>query len=54
MPALQGKVVLELKIAPSGQVKACRIVSSELKAETWRRSSWRASASSTSAPRTWT
>ena len=29
-PALQGKVVLELKIAPSGDVE-CRIVSSELK-----------------------
>jgi periplasmic protein TonB len=29
-PALQGKVVLELKIAPSGEVD-CRIVSSELK-----------------------
>lgn len=32
-PALQGKVVLELKIAPSGQVEGLRIVSSELKAE---------------------
>ncbi len=31
-PSLQGKVVLELKIAPSGQVLDCRIVSSELKA----------------------
>jgi len=31
-PALQGKVVLELKIAPGGSVLACRIVSSELKA----------------------
>jgi TonB family protein len=31
-PTLQGKVVLELKIAPSGQVLDCRIVSSELKA----------------------
>jgi outer membrane biosynthesis protein TonB len=31
-PALQGKVVLELKIAPSGGVVDCRIVSSELKA----------------------
>lgn len=30
-PTLQGKVVLELKIAPSGQVLDCRIVSSELK-----------------------
>jgi periplasmic protein TonB len=29
-PGLQGKVVLELKIAPSGQVLECRIVSSEL------------------------
>jgi TonB family protein len=32
-PALQGKVVLELKIAPGGQVDAVRIVSSELKTE---------------------
>ena len=32
-PALQGKVVLELKIAPSGSVEGLRIVSSELKAE---------------------
>ncbi len=32
-PALQGKVVLELKIAPSGAVEGLRIVSSELKAE---------------------
>ena len=32
-PALQGKVVLELKIAPSGAVQGLRIVSSELKAE---------------------
>jgi outer membrane biosynthesis protein TonB len=31
-PALQGKVVLELKIAPSGEVMDCRIVSSELHA----------------------
>ncbi len=31
-PSLQGKVVLELKIAPSGQVLDCRVVSSELKA----------------------
>ncbi len=31
-PGLQGKVVLELKIAPSGGVIDCRIVSSELKA----------------------
>ncbi len=30
-PALQGKVVLELKIAPSGEVLACRVLSSELK-----------------------
>jgi periplasmic protein TonB len=28
---LQGKVVLELTIAPSGEVTACRVVSSELK-----------------------
>jgi TonB family protein len=32
-PGLQGKVVLELKIAPAGQVEGLRIVSSELKAE---------------------
>jgi len=32
-PALQGKVVLELKISPSGSVEGLRIVSSELKAE---------------------
>jgi protein TonB len=31
-PTLQGKVVLELKIADSGEVVSCRIVSSELKA----------------------
>jgi len=31
-PTLQGKVVVELKIAPSGGVVDCRIVSSELKA----------------------
>jgi periplasmic protein TonB len=31
-PALQGKVVLELKIAPSGEVLECRIASSELNA----------------------
>jgi TonB family protein len=30
-PALQGKVVLELKIAPSGSITDCRVVSSELK-----------------------
>ncbi len=30
-PSLQGKVVLELKIAPAGQVTDLRIVSSELK-----------------------
>ncbi len=32
-PALQGKVVLELKIAPGGEVAGLRIVSSELKAD---------------------
>ena len=32
-PALQGKVVVELTIAPDGEVTACRIVSSELKDE---------------------
>lgn len=31
-PALQGKVVLKLTIAPSGQVLDCKIVSSELRA----------------------
>ena len=30
--SLQGKVVVELKIAPSGAVVGCRIVSSELHA----------------------
>src|SRR4029453_8735075 len=29
-PALQGKVVLEVTIAPSGEVTGCKIVSSEL------------------------
>ncbi|MFQ5487239.1 MAG: AgmX/PglI C-terminal domain-containing protein, partial [Gammaproteobacteria bacterium] len=29
-PALAGKVVLQLTIAPSGEVTACEIVSSEL------------------------
>ena len=32
-PSLQGKVVLELKIAPSGEVTGLRMVSSELKAD---------------------
>jgi periplasmic protein TonB len=32
-PALQGKVVIEMKIAPSGQLDSVRIVSSELKAD---------------------
>jgi periplasmic protein TonB len=32
-PTLQGKVVLELKIAPSGAVESCRLLSSELKAD---------------------
>jgi protein TonB len=32
-PSLQGKVVLELKIAPAGNVENVRIVSSELKSE---------------------
>ncbi len=31
-PSLQGKVVVELKIAPSGAVVECRVISSELKA----------------------
>ena len=34
-PALQGKVVVELRIAPSGEVMDCRIVSTELKTLTW-------------------
>jgi len=29
-PALQGRIVLEVTIAPSGEVTDCRIVSSEL------------------------
>ena len=29
-PALQGKVVLEVTIAPSGEVTECRVISSEL------------------------
>lgn len=32
-PTLQGKVVLKLTIAPSGQVMACEVVSSELRAK---------------------
>jgi periplasmic protein TonB len=32
-PALQGKVVIEMKIAPSGQLDGVRIISSELKAD---------------------
>jgi TonB family protein len=32
-PALQGKVVLELTIAPWGEVTACRVISSELNDE---------------------
>jgi periplasmic protein TonB len=32
-PGLQGKVVIEMKIAPSGQLDGVRIISSELKAE---------------------
>lgn len=32
-PELQGKLVLEVTVAPSGEVTACRIVSSELKDE---------------------
>ncbi len=31
-PSLQGKVVVELKIAPTGEVMGCRVVSSELHA----------------------
>ncbi|MGA9032255.1 MAG: AgmX/PglI C-terminal domain-containing protein [Sulfuricaulis sp.] len=31
-PSLQGKVILKLTIAPSGQVMACEVVSSELRA----------------------
>jgi protein TonB len=32
-PELQGKLVLEVTVAPSGEVTACRVVSSELKDE---------------------
>jgi len=32
-PTLQGKVILKLTIAPSGQVMACEVVSSELRAK---------------------
>jgi periplasmic protein TonB len=32
-PGLQGKVVIEMKIAPSGQVEGLRLISSELKAD---------------------
>jgi len=32
-PPLQGKVILKLTIAPSGQVMACEVVSSELRAK---------------------
>ncbi len=32
-PTLQGKVILKLTIAPSGQVTACEVVSSELRAQ---------------------
>jgi periplasmic protein TonB len=32
-PSLQGKVVLELKIAPDGTVTSCRVINSELKNE---------------------
>ncbi|VAW92180.1 hypothetical protein MNBD_GAMMA23-231 [hydrothermal vent metagenome] len=36
-PSLQGKVVLELTILPSGKVSKCRIISSELKAKRFER-----------------
>ena len=36
-PSLQGKVVLELTILPSGKVTKCRVVSSELKAKRFER-----------------
>jgi TonB family protein len=36
-PSLQGKVVLELTILPSGKVTKCRIISSELKAKKFER-----------------
>jgi len=36
-PAMQGKVVLEITIAPSGEVTAARVVSSELKDEEFER-----------------
>ncbi len=36
-PSLQGKVVLELTILPSGKVSKCRIISSELNAKRFER-----------------
>lgn len=36
-PSLQGKVVLELTILPSGKVTKCRIISSELNAKSFER-----------------
>lgn len=36
-PSLQGKVVLELTILPSGKVTICRVLSSELKAKAFER-----------------
>jgi len=36
-PSLQGKVVLELTILPSGKVVKCRIISTELKAKRFER-----------------
>jgi hypothetical protein len=50
-PSLQGKVVLELKIAPSGEVVDLRVVSSELHASELERKLLARSSSSTSARR---
>ncbi len=36
-PSLQGKVILELTILPSGRVTKCRVISSELKAKRFER-----------------
>jgi hypothetical protein len=54
-PALQGKVVLELKIAPERPgAKACASCPANSRPKSWRKSCWHASGSSTLAPRTWT
>jgi protein TonB len=52
-PALQGKVVIEMTIAPSGDIPSARIVSSELNDPEFERNCWRASSCSSSKPRMW-